>query len=197
MSDDQRTLSLRETVALVCRRLAPTADAGAPSIENYPDPDEATGHMITLCDAVDQLLTDIGDADEEAAYWRRAAALAVDQAAEYTQMAARWARAATGGPHPRIREAQDLDDFIVGGVVLDADGDVWQGRVISTWDEDGATDSCDAWVCCEDGGWATSEEVLERGPVTLLHHPRRSAHKSGRKMRNPRAVTPEEPGERT
>ena len=95
-----------------------------------------------------------------------------------------------------IREARALDDLIVGGVVLDADGVAWQGHVISTWDEDGAPDSRDAWTCCEDGGWATSEEVLEPGPVTVLHDPRRSAHKSGRKMCSPSAATPDEPDER-
>ena len=78
-----------------------------------------------------------------------------------------------------IHEARALDDLIAGGVVLDAAGVAWQGRVISTWDEDGTPASCDAWVCCEDGGWATSEEVLERGPATVLHDPRTASESAG------------------
>ena len=96
-----------------------------------------------------------------------------------------------------IREARALDDLIVGGVVIDAEGIVWQGRVTSTWDEDGAPDSRDAWVCCEDGGWATSEGVLEPGPVTVLYDPRPSGDASGlnpgRKSRNPGSTAPDEP----
>ena len=114
--------------------------------------------------------------------------------------AALWAHAARIRRHIIVRQARALDDLIVGAVVLDAEGVAWQGRVISTWDEDGAPDSRDAWVCCEDGGWATSEGVLEPGPVTVLHDPRPSRDASdinpGRKSRNPGSTAPDEPEER-
>ena len=218
MTIDQRPLSPQEAVGLVRRRLDPTA-SGAPSIENYADSAEATDDMVTLCDAVDLLLADLKAADEEAArgpapdpedalvaaqdritYWRWQAHEAEEKARWWVSEAARWARAARIRRRIVVRQAWLLDEMIVGGVVLDAEGVAWQGRVISTWDEDGAPESCDAWVCCEDGGWATSEEVLERGPATVLHDPRPSGDASdlnpGRKSRNPGSTAPDEPEER-
>ena len=166
------TPSLSDAVERVRRRLDPTA-SGAPSIENYADPAEATDDMVALCDAVDQLLADLKEAGR--------------------------AGAARARQYIVVRQARLLDELIVGGVVLDAEGVAWQGRVISTWDEDGVPDSCDAWVCCDVGysDWDTSEGLLERGPVTLLHHPRPKGDASGlnpgRKSRNPADTAPAEP----
>lgn len=168
------TPSLSDAVERVRRRLDPTA-SGAPSIENYADPAEVTDDMVALCDAVDRLLADLKEAGR--------------------------AGAARARQYIVVRQARLLDELIVGGVVLDAEGVAWQGRVISTWDEDGVPESCDAWVCCEDGGWATSEGVLERGPVTVLHDPRPSRDSyglnSGRESRDPGPPAPDGPGERS
>lgn len=210
--------SLSDTVELVRRRLDPQA-IGAPSIENYADPAEATDDMVALCAAVDRLLADLKDADEEAArgpvpdpedalvaaqdritYWRWQAHEAEEEVRWWVSEAALWARAARIRRHIVVRQAWMLDALAVGAVVLDAEGLAWQGRVISTWDEDGVPESCDAWVCCEDGGWATSEGVLERGPVTVLHDPRPSRDSyglnSGRESRDPGPPAPDGPGER-
>ena len=55
------TPSLSDAVERVRRRLDPTA-SGAPSIENYADPAEASDDMVALCDAVDRLLADLKEA---------------------------------------------------------------------------------------------------------------------------------------
>lgn len=189
--------SLSDAVERVRRRLDPTA-SGAPSIENYADPAEATDDMVALCDAVDRLLADLKDADEEAArgpapdpedalvaaqdritYWRWQAHEAEEEARWWVSEAALWARAARIRRHIVVRQAWMLDALAVGAVVLDAEGLAWQSRIIDAYDPDGAPDSCDAWVCCEDGGWATTETILERGPVTVLYDPRTAPESAG------------------
>ena len=67
----------------------------------------------------------------------------------------------------------------VGAVVLDAEGVAWQSRIIDAYDPDNVLTSCDAWVCCEDGGWATTETILEQGPVTVLYDPRTAPESAG------------------
>lgn len=197
MGDDQRTPSPQEAVERVRRRLDPTA-SGAPSIENYADPAEATDDMVALCDAVDRLLADLKDADEEAArgpvpdpedalvaaqdritYWRWQAHEAEEEARWRVSEAALWARAARIRRHTVVRQAWMLDATAVGAVVLDAEGVAWQSRIIDAYDPDGAPDSRDAWVCCEDGGWATTETILEQGPVTVLYDPRTTPESAG------------------
>lgn len=197
MGDDQRPLGPQEAVGLVRRRLDPTA-SGAPSIENYADPAEATDDMVALCDAVDRLIADLKDADEEAArgpapdpedalvaaqdritYWRWQAHEAEEEARWWVSEAASWARAARIRRHTVVRQAWMLDATAVGAVVLDAEGVAWQSRIIDAYDPDNVLTSCDAWVCCEDGGWATTETILEQGPVTVLYDPRTAPESAG------------------